>query len=111
MTEKPIGERVARLEGTIDQTLPMLKKMDEKLDRALELIGEKASRGSVAEAHGEIDRIQLALKEKADKKDVDAVKTEVRQIRDTILKWSGAIMVLAVLASWFGQKLLAMLAK
>lgn len=101
---------MAALEATWERTLPTLERVEKKLDKALDLIGEKASRGSVAEAHGEIDKIQLALKEKADKADVKAVDTKLDELRSRMLIWTGAGLVIMVLVSWYGQKLLTVLA-
>lgn len=120
VTERPIGERVAHIEGALEQVLPSLKRMEDKLDTALETIKEKGSRQSVAEAHAEIDKLQLAMEKKADraevetkaeKTEVDAVRSELKRLGDRILIWTGAGAVLMVLATWYGQKLLALLAK
>lgn len=104
MTEKPIGERVAHIEGSLEQVLPAMQRMEDKLDKVLEGMEEKGSKSSVNSAHGRIDKVELALAEKADKKDL-------QQVRDKILLWTGGGVVIFALLSWFGPKLIALASK
>lgn len=95
----------------MEQAAPMWKRMEDKLDKVLENLQEKASKGSVAEAHEEIDKLQLALGTKADRTEVEAVRGELKQVRDKVLIWTGGGAVLVVLVAWYGPKLFALLAK
>lgn len=102
MAEEKHGERIAVVEAMLGQhVLPMLRQMDEKLDRIMD---EKASKASVDKAFEKLAKIEVALQGKAD-------KAEVREVRDRVLTWTGVFAVLAVLVSWFGKELLAMLAR
>lgn len=95
-------ERMAVVETTLQtHVLPMLQKMDGKLDN---IMAEKASKESVKEAHEAIDELRKALDTKADKAEFDKVKEKV-------LIYTGGIGVIVVLASWLGPKLLTLLAK
>lgn len=97
--EKPVGERVARLEGVLEQLLPTVIRMEEKLDIAL----AKASQESVDKAHERIDDLTEAIGSKADSRDV-------REMRDRVLVWTGGFAVIAVLIGWIGPKLIGMVA-
>lgn len=114
MVEPNLGERVARMEGVLEQrVLKGIERMETKLDEALEEIKEKASRPAVAEAHEQIDAIQIALKEKADKEAVEValkdVRADVKQVRERMLVWTGGLAALFVLGNWVVPKLVGLL--
>lgn len=103
---------MARVETVLDKRLlPGIERMEAKLDGALEAMQEKGSRQSVAEAHAEIDKIQLNLEKKADKTEVETVRGEVSQVQRTLARWAGIGAAVAVLLGWYGQKLIALLTK
>jgi hypothetical protein len=76
---------------------------------------EKGSRQSVAEAHEQIDQLQLALEKKADRTELETVKatfgTELSQVKLTLAKWAGIGLAVAMLLNWFGKELFGLLAK
>lgn len=98
--EEKRGERVAVVEAMLEKhVLPMLQRMDEKLDQ---IMNEKASKESVREAHERLARVEVALQGKAD-------KTEVREIRDKMLLWTGALIVIGWMVTKFGDRLFTVL--
>lgn len=104
MTEKPIGERVAHIEGSLEQVLPAMQRMEDKIDKVLEGMEEKGSKTSVKEAHDRIDALQVAMQGKADKSDL-------QQVREKLILWTGGGIVIFALLSWFGPKLIALASK
>lgn len=95
-------ERVLAVEAILEKhVLPMLQKMDAKLD---DIMNEKASKESVDKAFARIGQVEAALQTKAD-------RSELREVRDKVLMWTGVGAVLAVLVGWFGKELLSMLAR
>lgn len=104
MTDRPLGERVAHIEGGLEQVLPAIERMEVKLDKALEAMSEKGSADSVRQAHDRIDAMQVVMANKAD-------KTDLQQVRDKVILWTGAGAVVMVLVMWFGPKLITILAK
>jgi CHASE3 domain sensor protein len=105
VSDPTLNERMARVETVLEKRLlPGMERMEAKLDGALESVQEKGSRQSVADAHQEIDKIQLALEKKAD-------KTEVEQVQRILARWAGIGVAVAILLGWYGQKLLGLLVK
>lgn len=100
--EKPGGERVAVVEAILEKhVLPMLQKMDGKLD---DIMAEKASKESVKEAHDAIDALKVAMEGKAD-------KSEVQQVRERVFYASGAVALGVVVMGWLVPFLLDKLVK
>lgn len=108
MTEQDMSGRLGHVEGVLKTLAPQLDRMEKKIDKALDLIGDKASKDSVAGAHDEIENIKLQLEKKAD-------RTEFYNLRLTIAMWAGggivASAVLSTLVSMYGAKLLTILAQ
>lgn len=98
--EEKRGERVAAVEAILEKhVLPMLQAMDKKLD---DIMNEKASKESVREAHERLAKVEVALQGKAD-------KSELKEVRDKVLLWTGGLIVIGWLAARLGDRLFTVL--
>lgn len=106
--ETPMGERIAMLEALYPELKEDMQDIKSRMDRMCakidDFLTKAATQEAVREVRAEVEKVKREMQEKAD-------KNEVRQIRERMLMWMGGGAVLLVLATWYGPKLLGLVAK
>jgi Rad3-related DNA helicase len=98
MAGDDLDNRMVHIETlTTEKVLPTLGRLEEKMDTALMKLENTVTRE-------EAFKLQLALEQKAD-------KAEVNKLKETLIRWSGAIGVLVFILSVFGRQIVEALTK